>query len=234
MKDGDRVSDADFHAATALALGQVLGEIATLVGLNPDDGELYPIIDRVRRLGAERQQWTREEFRLAERDGWSAFGSHADDGGAELEFDGKDTAGMPLWERPKSRRGDSPESARYAVVLPEHAYGHIASALADSPHLSEVEVLAALGVITKLLDSWCPVEVAAAPDDDASLCEKCRYRDVHDPDRPRSIFGHFCLDCVEKCHDMSDESGDHMCVIDRWHPCATGVTETGRTDVVGE
>lgn len=95
------MSDADFHAATALALGQVLGEIASLVGLNPDDGELYPIVDRVRRLGAERQQWVREAFRLAGRDGWSSFGTHADGRGAELEFDGEDAAGMPLWERPK-------------------------------------------------------------------------------------------------------------------------------------
>jgi hypothetical protein len=154
------VSDADFHAATALALGQVLGEIATLVGLDPDDGELYPIVDRVRRLGAERQQWVREAFRLAERDGWSSFGSHADGRGAELEFDGEDAAGMPLWERPKS--GRPARLSGSVVALPEHAYGHIANALADSPHLSEMEVLAALGVITKLIDSWRPAAVEPA------------------------------------------------------------------------
>jgi hypothetical protein len=46
--------------------------------------------------------WTREASRLAERAGWSAYGTHADQfvtAGA-LEFDGSDECGMPLWERP--------------------------------------------------------------------------------------------------------------------------------------
>lgn len=181
MKEGDRVSDADFHAATALALGQVLGEIASLVGLNPDDGELYPIVDRVRRLDAERQQWVREAFRLAERDGWSSFGTHVGGRSSELEFDGKDAGGMPLWERPKRARSSATE-----------------------PTL-----------------------------DDAGLCEKCRQRDVHDPGRPHSIYGHFCLGCVEKCHDMSDESGIHECVIDRWRPRAAVAPSAGTKDSDG-
>ena len=45
-----RIDDADFHATTVLALSEALVEIATLVGLNPDDGELEPILDRVRKL----------------------------------------------------------------------------------------------------------------------------------------------------------------------------------------
>lgn len=49
---------------------------------------------------AVRDWWTREAFRLAERAGWSSFGSHVDRPEVELEFDGQDEAGMPLWERP--------------------------------------------------------------------------------------------------------------------------------------
>lgn len=45
-------------------------------------------------------QWAREAFRLAEAAGWSPFGSHVDRPDVELEFDGQDEAGMPLWERP--------------------------------------------------------------------------------------------------------------------------------------
>jgi hypothetical protein len=45
--------------------------------------------------------WIREAFRLAARDGWSAFDTHPDPvvAGA-LEFDGSDECGLPLWERP--------------------------------------------------------------------------------------------------------------------------------------
>lgn len=49
--------------------------------------------------------WLKEAFRLAERDGWVAFGHHIGHGdhsmpeGVELEFDG-DEDGLPLWERP--------------------------------------------------------------------------------------------------------------------------------------
>lgn len=45
-----RADDADAIAAVALALGKALGEIASMVGLNPDDGELEPILNRVRKL----------------------------------------------------------------------------------------------------------------------------------------------------------------------------------------
>lgn len=182
------MSDADFHAATALALGQVLGEIASLVGLNPDDGELYPIVDRVKRLDAERQQWVREAFRLAERDGWSSFGTHADGRSAELEFDGQDAAGMPLWERPKSGRPATVEAA-------------LAEGCGETCNQDHFHV-------------------------EPPLCQKCRSHGVHDPDRPGSIFGHFCLKCIGACHDMSDESSVHMCVIDRWAPRVTEVSAT--------
>lgn len=74
------------------------------------------------------------------------------------------------------------------------------------------------------LESWCPATVEAAPP--PPLCEKCRCRGVHDADRPRSVFGHFCLNCIGACHDMSDESSVHMCVIDRWTPSAAGVSGT--------
>lgn len=57
------------------------------------------------------------------------------------------------------------------------------------------------------------------------LCEKCRCRGVQYPDRPSSVFGHFCLTCIGKCHDMSDESSVHMCVIDRWEPARGTGTE---------
>lgn len=49
--------------------------------------------------------WVREAFRLAARDGWSALGSHLGHPGVELEFDGEDEAGLPLWERPISQDG---------------------------------------------------------------------------------------------------------------------------------
>lgn len=52
---------------------------------------------------AQAKQWTKEAFRLTERAGWSSFGTHVDQPGVELEFDGRDEAGMPLWERPKSQ-----------------------------------------------------------------------------------------------------------------------------------
>ena len=49
------------------------------------------------------QTWIKEAFRLAHLAGWSAFGTHIDQPAIQLEFDGCDEDGMPLWERPKSQ-----------------------------------------------------------------------------------------------------------------------------------
>lgn len=102
---------------------QLRADLASALGIRVDSNAA--MVEQVRALRAERdamgdrladwredhgdaqvvlQQWVREAFRLAEHDGWSSFGTHADGRGAELEFDGQDAAGMPLWERPKSER----------------------------------------------------------------------------------------------------------------------------------
>lgn len=43
--------------------------------------------------------WATEAFRLADLAGWVAFGTHVERQDIELEFDGTDAAGEPLWER---------------------------------------------------------------------------------------------------------------------------------------
>ena len=52
--------------------------------------------------------WVREAFRLAARDGWVTFGTHVDQRGVELEFDGEDECGLPLWERPVRQYDERP------------------------------------------------------------------------------------------------------------------------------
>ena len=82
---------------------------------------------------------------------------------------------------------------------------------------------------------WCELNHPHHPCDARSckfhaerpLCEKCRQFPVWRRDRPGDYMGHFCARCVGQCHDMSDESSVHMCVIDRWTPPAAGVSGTG-------
>lgn len=45
-----------------------------------------------------------EAFRMAERAGWYPFGSHVDKPDVQLEFDGADLCGEPMWERPVKER----------------------------------------------------------------------------------------------------------------------------------
>ena len=97
----------------------------------------------------------------------------------------KKTTRIAMAARCKGCHDDGKELAALrasAVVLPEHAYGHIANALADSPHLSDMEVLAALGVITKLLDSWRPATVEAAPTAGIAFADEL-WPPVTQPDR---------------------------------------------------
>lgn len=75
----------------------------------PDLLEFAAQARRLADLAENAQMWVAEAFRLAQRAGWSAVGTHIDHPEIALEFDGRDEAGEPLWERPTSQVG-----ARYA------------------------------------------------------------------------------------------------------------------------
>lgn len=79
-------------------------------------------IDRVR---TERDFWAKEAFRLAERDGWAAYGTHQEvDYG--IKFDGTDECGEPLWERavPQGTE-DSDYREQVARALNEHGWKYV-------------------------------------------------------------------------------------------------------------
>lgn len=60
------------------------------------------LAEQLRIAQTQRDHWLRETFRLADKDGWFAFGHHANNPEmvGRLEFDGIDEDGLPMWERP--------------------------------------------------------------------------------------------------------------------------------------
>ena len=69
----------------------------------------------IERAEAQRDFWAAEAFRLADKEGWVPFGTHLDVPG-DVDFDGQDQAGEPLWERSVAV-GDQLAQRRAAIAV---------------------------------------------------------------------------------------------------------------------
>jgi hypothetical protein len=244
----------DVLQAELIRLHTTLDEIRDAVGADPDETTMQAIHELaaewerarvlVRRLrlawrSARRGRLAAREASRESRFRWAEEAAELQQQRAALWDLCKKIARSAMVERCKSCHDDGKELAALrasAVVLPADWREDIMSLPSHVEGQFVVDELFALVEAwiegenlvaiprAEPAGSWRPATVEAAP---TTLCEKCRCRGVQDPDRPRSVFGHFCLNCIGACHDMSDESSIHACVIDRWAPPAAGVSGTG-------